>query len=219
MRELDDAALELQLRRVLTEHLGSLALDITVDRLASAAQVQRLQEARPRSRLVCARACCGADQRPVSWLAAGALPPRQKDATVVVTLPSLTVLPTTASPEHVECPADQAARIPGCVRTDGHPTRPSRTVRLADGRVLGIGDSWPERKQQVLWDPITGRVSPAGLSVGKRSQPIGVLLQDGRVLILGGDIDPVRSSATYSTAEIYDDPARGTFAAAGVGKV
>ena len=92
-------------------------------------------------------------------------------------------------------------------------------VRLADGRVLGIGESWPERKQQSLWDPTTGRFSPAGLSAGKRSQPIGVLLQDGRVLIIGGDTDPVQSRATYSTAEIYD-PAKGTFTVAGpmVGK-
>ncbi len=102
----------------------------------------------------------------------------------------------------------------------------SNLVRLADGRVLMIGDSWPDLRQQTLWDPLTAQATPAGLSLGKREQPIGVLLEDGRVLIIGGDIsDPVfvdggyQGTATYSTAEIYD-PASGAFTAAGpmVGK-
>jgi hypothetical protein len=102
----------------------------------------------------------------------------------------------------------------------------SNLVRLSDGRVLMIGDSWPDRRQQTLWDPLTGQATPAGQSLGKREQPIGVLLEDGRVLIIGGDIsDPVfvdggyQGATTYSTAEIYD-PASGAFTAAGpmVGK-
>lgn len=99
-------------------------------------------------------------------------------------------------------------------------------VRLADGRILMIGDSWPVRRQQVIWDPETLEARPVGLSLASREQPIGVLLDDGRVLILGGDItEPVivdggyQGQATYSTAEIFD-PATGSFHAAGpmVGK-
>lgn len=103
---------------------------------------------------------------------------------------------------------------------------PDGFVRLADGRILILSESWPDRKQLQLFDPATAELSPAGLTVGKRSQAIGVLLLDGRVLILGGDTtEPVYAdggysgSATYSTAELYD-PATGTFTAAGsmVGK-
>lgn len=108
----------------------------------------------------------------------------------------------------------------------GNALATSNLVRLADGRVLVIGDSWPERRQQTLWDPVTEVASPAGLSVGKREQAIGVLLDDGRVLIIGGDITEPEfadggysGTATYSTAEVYD-PDSGTFTAAGpmVGK-
>lgn len=69
----------------------------------------------------------------------------------------------------------------------GNALATSNLVRLADGRVFMIGDSWPDRRQQTLWDPETGLSASAGLSLGKREQPIGVLLKDGRVLILGGD--------------------------------
>ena len=48
-----------------------------------------------------------------------------------------------ASPEHVECPADQAARIPGCVRPDGSARHGNQAVAYRParrlGRVLGIG--------------------------------------------------------------------------------
>jgi hypothetical protein len=108
----------------------------------------------------------------------------------------------------------------------GNSLATSNLVRLSDGRVLMIGDSWPDHRQQTLWDPLTAQATPAGLSLGKREQPIGVLLEDGQVLIIGGDItEPeyvdggYQGAATYSTAEIYD-PVTGAFTAAGpmVGK-
>jgi hypothetical protein len=104
---------------------------------------------------------------------------------------------------------------------------PEPLVTLGDGRVLVLRGGWPERKPQSIWDPATGRFTAIAASVGRRSQPIGVLLLDGRVLIIGGDTtDPVydadggySGTATYSTAELFD-PATGTFTPAGpmVGK-
>ena len=98
-------------------------------------------------------------------------------------------------------------------------------VPLADGRVLGIGNSFDTPRPQSIWDPATGRFTAIATSVGRRSQPIGVLLLDGRVLIIGGDIaqtpgePPGNGTATYSTAELFD-PATGSFTPAGpmVGK-
>ncbi len=151
-----------------------------------------------------------------------AVVPASPDTSATAPTPSVTPGPSVSPSAEPSTPPIQRLAYPGVFV----PTGPldgklavDAYVRLADGRVLGIGDSWPERKQQALWDPTTGRFSPAGTLVGKRSQPIGVLLQDGRVLILGGDTDPVQSRATYSTAEIYDT-ATGTFTAAGpmVGK-
>lgn len=102
--------------------------------------------------------------------------------------------------------ADALARIVGAHHDD--------MARIA---FVICGDQ--DLAQEALWDPVTGRFSPASLLAGKRSQPIGVPMRDGRVPIVGGDTDPAASSATYSTAEVYD-PATGAFAAAGpiVGK-
>lgn len=217
MHELDEAALEVRLRRVLTERLGSLTLEVTAETLERR-RVAR-DEARRRRRVLVGLGLAASLVLPVGWLAAGAPLPRPTDATVVVVTPSVAVLPT-ASAGTLATPPIQRLAYQGVFV----PTGPLDTnhavdayVRLADGRVLGIGDSWPDRKQQALWDPATGHFSPAGLLVGKRVQPIGVLLQDGRVLILGGDL--TEEKTTYSTAEIYD-PATGTFTAAGpmVGK-
>jgi hypothetical protein len=93
-------------------------------------------------------------------------------------------------------------------------------VRLDDGRFLLLG-SW-DRNPQTIWDPSTGRYSEAGHLVEERGAPIAVLLENGRVLIIGGNMaqdTPTTGHATYSTAEIYDPVAR-TFTAAGpmVGK-
>jgi|GEM_PF-3244572 len=98
---------------------------------------------------------------------------------------------------------------------------PESLVTLADGRVLGIGNSWPNQVPQMIWDPATGEFSKIGLLAGKRQQPTGVLLADGRVLIMGGDItDPVYGDGGYSghvaapTAELFD-PTTGAFTAIG----
>lgn len=93
-------------------------------------------------------------------------------------------------------------------------------VRLDNGRVLLLG-SW-DHNPQMVWDPSTGKYSRAGLLGEERDRPIAVVLDGGRVLIIGGNMaqdTPTTGHATYSTAEIYD-PVAGTFTAAGrmVGK-
>ncbi len=94
-------------------------------------------------------------------------------------------------------------------------------VRLADGRVLGLGDSWPQAVPQSIFDPTTGTFTKIGTLTGLRSQPKAIVLRDGRVLIVGGDITPptggsagISGEATSDTAEIFD-PADGSFTALG----
>jgi len=95
---------------------------------------------------------------------------------------------------------------------------PESLVQLLDGRVLGLGNSYPERRPQTLWDPNTLAFSSTGLLAEKRRGAIAVRLQDGRILVIGGNHTEPDSSgvgiATYSTAEIYD-PRLGTFTPAG----
>jgi hypothetical protein len=95
---------------------------------------------------------------------------------------------------------------------------------LADGRVLivgGIGgefdlsgssDSAKPLLSGELYDPATGTFTETGqLSTG-RWMHTATLLQDGRVLIVGGSSADMQSPLT--TAEVYD-PATGTFTEAG----
>jgi hypothetical protein len=88
-------------------------------------------------------------------------------------------------------------------------------VLLKDGRVFFVGGQnlnqtgdQPETPSGEIYDPATGLFSPVGPVVKERNNPSAVVLNDGRVLILGGDTD------LSATAEIFD-PATGTFKAAG----
>ena len=128
------------------------------------------------------------------------------------------------APDATAAPLVSAA--PGAEPSIGEPNKPldlwsaDTLVLLDDGRVLLLG-SW-DHNPQMLWDPSTRRYAEAGHLTKDRSGLIAVVLQDGRVLIMGGDTaqdTPTSGHATYSTAEIYD-PAAGTFTAAGwmVGK-
>ena len=85
---------------------------------------------------------------------------------------------------------------------------------LPDGRVLvagGDGSGAPPRFGHTgtaeLYDPSTGVWQSTGSMVAVRSDHSATLLQDGRVLVAGGD-DP----DTIASAELYD-PATGTWTA------
>lgn len=69
-------------------------------------------------------------------------------------------------------------------------------VRLADGRVLLVGEAEAE-----LFDPATDTFARTGSMATSMLQPTATLLADGRVLVIGGR-QPI--------AELYD-PATGTF--------
>lgn len=88
--------------------------------------------------------------------------------------------------------------------------RESHTATLLnDGRVLITGGHKGRRSAVTIYqsaeifDPAKGTFSEAGNLTVKRHKHSAVLLNDGRVLIVGGS-DERDSSGAYSTAEIYD---------------
>ena len=99
-----------------------------------------------------------------------------------------------------------------------YPTRTGHTATLLkDGRVLIVGgqifggDTWLIGLN-LFYDPSTGAFSEAGNLQFDRINHKAVLLQDGRVLIVGGYDGP---GTRVQTAEIYD-PETNTFSPAGI---
>src|SRR3712207_1266527 len=84
---------------------------------------------------------------------------------------------------------------------------------LDDGRVLVTGGTRTGSNGSVvnreaeLYDPKTGTFSPTGPMSVPRLFHAAVRLNDGRVLILGGETE---GNVTLASAEIYD-PKTGTF--------
>lgn len=92
---------------------------------------------------------------------------------------------------------------------------------LADGRVLvaggnagtdGAADAAVQASAEI-YDPATGAWTPTGDMTVRRHKHAGVLLRDGRVLIVGGS-DERDGQGRYRSAEIYD-PTTGVFTATG----
>jgi hypothetical protein len=90
-------------------------------------------------------------------------------------------------------------------------------TRVRDDRVLVVGgdvDGYFQSAPVVdaeVWDPDTGEFGATGEPVHPRRNHTATLLQDGRVLLIGGADE---AGAAITTAEIWD-PATGTFAKAG----
>jgi hypothetical protein len=96
---------------------------------------------------------------------------------------------------------------------------------LLDGRVLVTGPKWPAIGQAPapsaqLYDPATGKFSATGSMLQARVDASATRLQDGRVLIAGGDNGSIIAMGGqpdpiyFTTAELYD-PATGQFSATG----
>ncbi len=82
---------------------------------------------------------------------------------------------------------------------------------LDDGRILIAGGSTylggaKDLATAVLFDPVTGSVVPVGQMGTRRANHTATLLQDGRVLVVGGRINegPKGIPVHLATAEIYD---------------
>jgi Galactose oxidase, central domain/Kelch motif/WD40-like Beta Propeller Repeat len=115
----------------------------------------------------------------------------------------------------------------------GTPREFQTSTRLADGRVLVAGgytgaspsagtgitlasyrlveSSASVLKTAELYDPATGTFSPTGSMSTIRDDHTATLLQDGRVLVIGGGGE---GYASQKTADLYD-PATGTFSQTG----
>ena len=80
-----------------------------------------------------------------------------------------------------------------------------------------MGQDTPDREKPSpeIYDPATGTWSSAGDTAETRGDHVAALLQDGRVLVVGGGYDPMRGAyQARSSAELYD-PVAGTWSSAG----
>ncbi|HZO57633.1 MAG TPA: hypothetical protein VFB63_33285, partial [Bryobacteraceae bacterium] len=84
-------------------------------------------------------------------------------------------------------------------------------MRLLDGRVLIAGGYVPNGAagRAELFDPSKETFEPAGVMVEATANNSAVLLQDGRVLLLGGNL-PIPGESQPQLAQLYD-PATGKF--------
>ena len=80
-------------------------------------------------------------------------------------------------------------------------------VPLADGRVLAVGNGC----ESAIFDPTTRTFTVTGGTTTSRYQPTRTLLQDGRVLVAGGD----NGNRGQSTTDEIFDPRTGRFTPTG----
>ena len=90
---------------------------------------------------------------------------------------------------------------------------------LANGKVLIVGgfgpgaSELPRLNAAELYDPLTGTFSATGSMTVARVLHTATLLNDGKVLIIGGTTESVGGGAATTSAELYD-PRTGVFTTA-----
>ncbi len=99
------------------------------------------------------------------------------------------------------------------------PRGEATATALRNGKILIVGGGsghYPSQniyRSAELYDPATGKFTPAGEMTVARHKHAAVLLASGRVLVVGGS-DNRDWHGEYSSAEIYD-PATGVFSRTG----
>ena len=211
MRELDETELEPVLRRVLTERLGSLPMELTAVSLERR-RVVRDQERR-RRRVLTGLAFAAALVIPVGWLAAGAPLPWRDTAIVVMPSERPSIEPTATADPPPPSPTYRGVFVP-VASIDGIHSL-DRMSNLPGGRVL-VFNSGDRAMPGSILDLATGALTPTGTPIAWRSQPDMIELRDGRILVVGGDLGPFEGGGkiTDSSAELFD-PATGAFSSAG----
>jgi hypothetical protein len=117
--------------------------------------------------------------------------------------------------------------VPGTFSATGNMTqgRVNHTATLLpDGKVLIVGGCanltsldfiLPALSSAELYDPVMGNFTPTGSMTTLRAAGFtATLLPNGKVLIVGGTLDPSRGSFVTTDAELYD-PLTGNFARTG----
>jgi hypothetical protein len=131
---------------------------------------------------------------------------------------TLGVSPSAAAPTIAPTSRVTQATEPGFATTGSmvSPSRGYHTATLLDnGRVLIVGGQTVTEgsasffSSAELYDPAAGTFSPTGSMADARESDSATLLQDGRVLIVGGQNDQILASA-----ELYD-PKTGKFSPTG----
>lgn len=167
------------------------------------------------------------DASAIAGRAMDAAHPRSWVRTVLVPAAILTLLLALAAgiatltsppPEPEPLPSAEAVVTGGELTVgagEGH-----AAVRLDDGRLLIISGSWEgfggaPTSAGELWDPDTGATSgDVAELIIDRSSATATLLEDGRVLVVGGYGGDAYPSTAVGGAEVWD-PASGSFAATG----
>lgn len=132
--------------------------------------------------------------------------------TSTTTPPSITTPPSSTTPVTTPQPDRGTTSLASIGPTLGFGPYPPQVIALPDGRVLKLAGSFGDPNTLDVLDPTTGEVTTIGTTLVGRSFPAMVLLDDGRLLIAGGDIGPIvttsdgttSSPADVNTGEVFD---------------
>ena len=151
-----------------------------------------------------------------TWQATGTLSSARAGASAAL-LPDGSILVTGGDPGTGPVPTADIFNTDGTISAAAPMTYPRRkhvSMVMADGRILvsgGLTAGGSATSTAEIYDPVAKTWTPVGLGMNEaRSGATAALLQDGRVLIAGGQ----NGTTISSTIEIFD-PNLGVFTIAG----